>query len=131
VFSTRRPGKKNQIPIRIIHNKCRRSPWLFLQRLMKRRPCILIVEKELVNLFRAGDRDRCRQQPFALPYISGEHGFIHMAQSKSHIIPAHLPIKQRIAINKIHNKAQFAGEEIARSLNVLNKELWGNRVKYR
>ncbi len=118
-----RASKEDEILIWIRNYKGFGAPWLFLKRLMEEDSCSLITQKQLFDFLRGANRDRSREQMFALANIASEHRFEDHPQGESRIVAQDLPIIWRIAIDEFDREAELACVEITGTLDVRNEEL--------
>ena len=90
----------------------------FLKRLVEAHPGGLEIEEQLLDLGCAVDGDRGGQQMLALADVADEHRLADQPQREPRVVAPDLSVERRIAIDEVDRKAELAGEEIARRLDV-------------
>src|SRR5712664_2397216 len=119
----RRASEQQQVPVRVLHNKISRAPGLALERLEKRHAGGLKLEEQLLDLRRRSNRERGGQQFLAVSYDGIDHRLLDASQVDQCGIAPDLRIERRLAIGERDGEAELAGEEIARQLDVGDKQL--------
>src|SRR6266853_6391069 len=118
-----RASKEDEILIWIRDYKGSGTPWLLLKCLMEGDSCSLIIQKQLFDFVRGGNRDGSGEQMFALANIASEHRFEDQPQCESRIVADDLPVVWRITIDEFDREAELVGIEITGTLDVRNEEL--------
>ena len=113
-------GEGDEIAVGIGDDEGSPTPGLGPQDLMKDQALRLILQEQGLD---AIEDDRRREQILPRPPAAIEYRTIDMAEIEARAVADHLAVEGRIAIKELHPKAELAGVERARPLDIGGEEL--------